>query len=84
MAMLVPRLDQHCLPSPDLPTRHIKNAGHTDERIITKYWKGSTAIPGTRQRHTKRSENGHKTSIYGRTLKTREISHRKTHRNRRG
>jgi len=80
MAMLVPRMDQHCLPSPDLPTQHIKNAGHIDEWMITKYlpvyqqckyWKESTAIHGTRQRYTKRSENGHKRITYGRMVKTK-------------
>jgi hypothetical protein len=50
-----------------------------DKQMITKYLavhqqckyrKESTAIPGTRQRHTKRSENGHKRSTYGRMVKS--------------
>jgi hypothetical protein len=35
-----------------------------------KYWKESTAIPGTRQRYTKRHDNDHRRSTYGRMVKT--------------
>jgi len=38
-----------------------------------KYWKESTAIPGTRQRYTKRSDIGHKRSTYGRMVKTERV-----------
>jgi hypothetical protein len=42
-----------------------------------KCWKESTVIPGKRQRYTKRSENGHKKSLYGRMVKRERLLTRK-------
>jgi hypothetical protein len=86
MVFPVPRMDQHCLPSPDIPTWQIKNPEHSDNWMITKflpvhqqwkYWKESTARPGTRQRYTKGSIYGHRRSTYGRTVKTERFLTRK-------